>query len=265
MSRGIHELRVLLIEPSSTQRRIVNSHFQLLGISKYENMQSGSAALEYLHAGNEVDLVISAMHLPDMTCKEVIQDMRTDHKLMDTLVMLISSETSFRSLDPIKQAGATAILPKPFSVDQLRKAIVTNIEGLRVDTIDLDVNKLQTLKVLVVDDSRMARRHIIRTLSQIGLGKFSEAGDGAEAVPLINDGHYDFIVTDYNMPEMDGKVLIDYIRQQSKNPDVPVMMVTTEENNAKLEAVQQAGVSAICNKPFETTNVKQLLQNILAA
>lgn len=265
MSRGIHELRVLLIEPSSTQRRIVNSHFQLLGISQYENMETGAEGLEYLHAGNEVDLVISAMHLPDMTCKEIIEEMRKDERLIDTMVMLISTETSFRSLDPIKQAGATAILPKPFSVDQLRRTIVTNVDGLKYDAIELDLEKLQTLNVLVVDDSRMARRHIIRTLKQIGLGKFSEAGDGKEAVPLINDSHYDLIVTDYNMPEMDGKAFVDYVRQQSKHPDVPVMMVTTEENNAKLQAVQQAGVSAICDKPFETKNVKELLQNILAA
>ena len=67
------------------------------------------------------------------------------------------------------------------------------------------------------------------------------------------------------MPKMDGKHLIDYIRQQSGQQAVPVLMVTTEENMSKLAAVEQSGVSAICDKPFDPATVKSMIESVMAA
>ncbi len=91
----------------------------------------------------------------------------------------------------------------------------------------------------------------------------SLAIDGKNALDYFAKEEFDLVITDLNMPVMDGNELIEHIRNESSHPYVPILMVTSEENEATLEHVQQAGVSAICDKPFEPDNVKQLLSNIL--
>ena len=124
---------------------------------------------------------------------------------------------------------------------------------------------LDKITVLVVDDSRLARKQIVRTLKMMGIEKFSEAVDGKDAMPIIDKEYFDLIVTDYNMPEVDGQELIEFIRNESTQSSVPILMVTSEGNMNKLAAVEQSGVSAICDKPFEPKTVKTMIEAIMAA
>jgi two-component system chemotaxis response regulator CheY len=73
----------------------------------------------------------------------------------------------------------------------------------------------------------------------------------------------DLVVTDYNMPEMDGKALVDHIRQRSWQASVPILMVTSESDFGRLAAVEEAGVSGICDKPFDAATVRRLLGRML--
>jgi two-component system chemotaxis response regulator CheY len=121
----------------------------------------------------------------------------------------------------------------------------------------------EELKVLVVDDSFTARKHIIRVLGNMGVENLVEAKNGIEALAMVNKDYFDLIVTDYNMPEMDGKELIEHIRNNSVQASVPILMVSSESDVSRIAAVQQVGVSAICDKPFEADTVKQLIERIV--
>lgn len=262
MLAGIKDTYIVLIEPSQTQSHIIRRQFAELGISHYEECGSGAQAIKRL-GEIQPDLVIAAMHLPDMTSIELVHRLRENEFTRDTPFMLISTVRCFRELDPIKQAGATAVLPKPFNTLQLKQALYATLENLEPQAIELENMDVESMNVLVVDDSRLARRQIIRTLHMMGLEKFTEAADGVDAIPLIDSEYYDLVVTDYNMPQMDGKCLVDYIRQQSHQPSVPILMVTTEGNRSKLAAVEQSGVSAICDKPFDARSVKGMVEAIM--
>jgi two-component system chemotaxis response regulator CheY len=85
-----------------------------------------------------------------------------------------------------------------------------------------------------------------------------------QALELIESRLYDFVVTDYNMPRMDGRELIEHIRQNSTQSSLPILMVTSEANENRLAALQQSGVSAICDKPFEPAMVRRLVRRIIA-
>ena len=100
-------------------------------------------------------------------------------------------------------------------------------------------------------------------LQRIGFERISEAINGQEAVPLLDTTLFDLVVTDYNMPEMDGKQLVEYVRQHSMQPSVPILMVSSEHDEGRLAAIEQAGVSAICDKPFEVELIRKLLRNFL--
>jgi two-component system chemotaxis response regulator CheY len=259
----ISELAITIVEPSPTQGRIIESHLKGLGVTKIEYYQSGQDALESMCMAMP-DLVVSAMHLPDMTGTALVQTMRAEPQLEGVPFMLVSSETSFASLDPVRQAGVVAILPKPFDPADLRTALYSTVEFINPDAVELADIVLDDLHVLVVDDSTMARNHIKRVLTNMGIENLEEAENGKQAIEKIENEYYDMVVTDFNMPEMDGEELTRYIRERSSQSSIPVLMVTSEENDSRLSAVQQAGVSGICDKPFEPNTVKQLIRNILA-
>jgi two-component system, chemotaxis family, chemotaxis protein CheY len=113
-----------------------------------------------------------------------------------------------------------------------------------------------------VDDSAAARVHIRGVLTGLGLRRIVEAADGAEAVTMLQKEKYDLVVTDYTMPRLDGRGLIDFIRHRSSCPSVPVIMVTTETDPAKLEAVRQLGVAAICDKNFRPEVARSILERL---
>jgi two-component system chemotaxis response regulator CheY len=119
------------------------------------------------------------------------------------------------------------------------------------------------MRVLIVDDSLASRHHLRRLLEELGIERITEAVDGKQAVALLADTMFDLVITDYNMPEMDGRELTEYIRTQSWQAEVPVLMVTSEQNMGRLAAVERAGVSAICDKPFEAGNIRRLISDAL--
>ncbi len=263
-SMNISELSIAVIEPSAMQGKLIEAELRALGITNVLVQDCGKTALDSMQ-GITPDLVISAMYLPDMTGAELVQAMREDSALEAVPFMLISSETSFAMLDPIRQAGVIAILPKPFERDALRKALYSTVEFIAPDENALADIALDDLKTLVVDDSSLARKHISRVLNNLGILDITTAENGMEAVGIIESSFFDLVVTDYNMPEMDGENLTRFIREQSSQSSIPILMVTSEGDQSRLSAVQQAGVSGICDKPFDTVSVKRMIRQLLAA
>lgn len=224
--------------------------------------QNGTDALDKI-CNFLPDLVISAMYLPDMTGIDLVHALRNDPKLETVPFMLVSSETSFSMLDPIRQAGVIAILPKPFKPGDIQKALYATVEHISPDKDALADIDLDDLTTLIVDDSPLARKHITRVLNSLDITNISEAENGKHAVEMIEENFYDLIVTDYNMPEMDGEALIRHIRERSSQRSVPILMVISEGDQSRISAVQQAGVSGICDKPFETMTIKTMIRQMM--
>jgi two-component system chemotaxis response regulator CheY len=177
--------------------------------------------------------------------------------------MLVSSETGIRYLGPLRQAGVIAILPKPFTNEQLQTSLLAAVDFLEPEPLDLKNYSPDQLKVLIVDDS-FTSRHIIRQmLEKMGVEQFVEAENGRQAIQLIEQEFFDLIVTDYNMPEMDGEQLSQFIRTQSTQPGVPVLMVTSETDRSRLAGVAQSGVSAVFDKPFTVDTLRTTIQRLL--
>jgi two-component system chemotaxis response regulator CheY len=262
MSPDILHLDVLLVEPSPTQMKIIRERVSGLGIAQIreaDGLQSALAAMQQ----KLPDVVISALYLPDGDGTDLVQTMRSTEALQHVAFVLVSSETRPQALDPVRQSGVCGILPKPFSDAQLRRVLEATADFLAEgETDDADID-FESLRVLLVDDSGNARRFLRRVLENIGLRDFVEAENGLEAVAHLEQTMFDLIVTDYNMPEMDGRALVEYVRQQSWQASVPILMVTSESDMSRLAAVEQAGVSGICDKPFEATSIRSLLRRAL--
>lgn len=259
----INELQVVVVEPSMTQQHIIKNQLDAIGLTSIHFEQSGDSALDHIKKYIP-DLVISALYLPDMTGTDLLESIHNDKSLSNIAFMLISSETNINYLDPVRQAGAIAILPKPFNTHELTIALNSVIDYLNPSDLELEDVGLETAQILIVDDSPLSRKYIRKILTDLGIEQISEAENGREAAELINNGFFDLVVTDYNMPEMDGQELVTYIREQSSQGSVPVIMVTSEQDGGRLSSIQNTGVSAIFDKPLEASSLRKLIIQLLS-
>ena len=121
------------------------------------------------------------------------------------------------------------------------------------------------LDVLIVDDSAAIRKILQRVLRQtdLNLGDIKEAGDGTEAVEILKDRTFGLILSDINMPQMDGLQLLARIKEMPHLKDVPVIMITTEGGQGKvMEAVQLGATGYVC-KPFTADQIKEKLAGVI--
>jgi two-component system chemotaxis response regulator CheY len=197
-------MTVLLVEPSRSQAVIIRGYLQKLGFQEIPTTPSGQKALEM--AGNTPPrLVISAMHLTDMTGVQLAQMMRAEKALSATGFILITSQADAQEAHLLSQVGNTVRLTKPFDVEQLAQALAV-ASGSPLRQTQTGTPKVpRNLRVLVVDDSAAARSHICTVLAGLGLRQITEAADGAEALTLLGRDTFDLVVTDYNMPYLDGR------------------------------------------------------------
>lgn len=262
MSLEVRDLSILLVEPSSTQSRFIITQLQDAGVDNIEYVDSIASAKESL-TGFIPDLIISSMYFNDGSGAELAQHVKNNALTENIAFILISSEQKFLVLDQVKQAGAVAILPKPFKFVDLQRALDATLSYIEPEEVELDLYDVTVLKVLVVDDSLTARKHICRVLNNMGITQITTAINGIEALKHLSELSFDLIVTDYNMPEMDGRELVEKIRTNPELSYLPIMMVTSEEGTSQLSAVKQAGVSALCDKPFDIDTVRMLVQSLL--
>jgi len=120
----------------------------------------------------------------------------------------------------------------------------------------------KNMKILVVDDFSTMRRIIKNLLRDLGFTNVSEADDGSTALPMLQNGDFDFVVTDWNMPGMQGIDLLREIRKDDNLKHMPVMMVTAEAKKEQIVAAAQAGVNGYIVKPFTAATLKGKLEKI---
>jgi len=120
----------------------------------------------------------------------------------------------------------------------------------------------QNMKFLVVDDFATMRRIVRNLLKELGFNNVDEAEDGAMALQMLRSNSYDFVVSDWNMPHMDGLTMLQNIRADAALKKIPVLMVTAEAKKENIVAAAQAGASGYVVKPFTAATLEEKLNKI---
>lgn len=120
----------------------------------------------------------------------------------------------------------------------------------------------KNMKILIVDDFSTMRRIVKNLLRDLGFNQTSEADDGKTALPMLKTGKFDFLVTDWNMPGMDGLALLKEVRADENLKDMPVLMVTAEAKREQIVVAAQAGVNGYVVKPFTAVTLKEKIEKI---
>jgi len=118
------------------------------------------------------------------------------------------------------------------------------------------------MKILVVDDFPTMRRIVKNLLNDLGYRNLAEADDGKTAYPMLESGGFDFLVTDWNMPEVSGLELLEQVRANPATAKLPVLMVTAEASKGQIVAAAQAGVNGYIVKPFTAATLKEKIDRI---
>jgi two-component system chemotaxis response regulator CheY len=121
----------------------------------------------------------------------------------------------------------------------------------------------KTLKILIIDDLKSARRILLKLLEDTTKFTASEANDGQEALELINSNNFDIILSDCHMPKMNGLELLAQVRSQDTTKALPFILVTGSAEKATIEKALTLGVSDIMIKPFTSATLKAKISEVI--
>ncbi|KQN53041.1 chemotaxis protein CheY [Erwinia sp. E602] len=120
----------------------------------------------------------------------------------------------------------------------------------------------KNMRFLVVDDFNTMRRIVRNLLKELGFNNVEEAEDGQDALNKLRTGGFDFVISDWNMPNMDGLQLLQAVRADATLSSLPVLMVTAEAKKENIIAAAQAGASGYVVKPFTAATLEEKLGKI---
>lgn len=251
---------VLIVEPSRVQAAIIKSYLEGGAFSAVGTATSGETAIQAIRS-LKPRAVISAMHLSDMNGVELARRIRTEFQGQAPGFVLITSEDEGGDSSSLSKLHRVLTLHKPFTAVQLNDSL-NLVSGASVAVGASGRKSRGQLRVLIVDDSATARLNVRSVLQGLGFSQFLECPDGAHAIAVAAREICDLIVTDYNMPLMDGRALVSYLKQNPATAAIPILMVTTETEPRLLDPVRKLGVVAIVEKAFPASVVGPLLESL---
>lgn len=256
------QVSVLIVEPSRVQASFIRNYLQEQSLAVVGTATNGATAIDEV-CKHFPRAVVSAMYLPDMSGLELAQRIRDEVPANAPGFILITSEAAEAEATSPGELHRVRLLSKPFTSAQLSAALmqVTGASAAEIPAKSIGSGKIRRdrARVMIVDDSGTARINARNVLKELGFMQFVEVEDGAQAVAMAAREKCDLIVTDYNMPLMDGRALVSYLRQTPATASVPIIMVTTETDPQKLDPVRRLGVLAIVEKAFPASTVGPLL------
>jgi len=122
----------------------------------------------------------------------------------------------------------------------------------------------QDIKILIVDDFASMRKLLKTTLQELGFNHIKESDDGVNALPLLQTGEFDLLVTDWNMPQMHGVELVKAVRADENLKDLLVLMVTAEAKGEYIAKAANAGITDYIVKPFNKSTMNEKLLKIFS-
>ncbi len=134
--------------------------------------------------------------------------------------------------------------------------------AVRVYWIKVEVSVDKNMKILIVDDFSTMRRIIKNLLRDLGYNNTSEADDGSTALPMLKNGNYDFLLTDWNMPNMPGIELLKAVRADPNLKHLPVLMVTAEAKRDQIVEAAENAVNGYIIKPFTADTLREKIEKI---
>lgn len=263
---------VLVVEPSRVQASIIRQYLEAQGVTVAAVATTGADAVATCHVTRPT-VVVTSLHLADMSGVELAKQVRAEMRDDAPGVVVISSAADADDVGTLSRLARVVTLAKPFTPEQLVEALnvvtglsvtvrssetVSGLSGVRSKS---EVGRA-ALRVLIIDDSSAARMHERAVLSGLGFATFEEAADGAQGIAAATRQPFDLIVTDFNMPLVDGRAVVSYLKQNGATAAIPILVVTTETDPDLLASLTALGAAAVLDKTFPPAAVAALVNRL---
>lgn len=252
-------MKVLVVEDSEliSQRLLV----QLESIDGIEDLSSVDNGAEAIRIFTETmpDLVVLDISLPGKNGIELLKEFKEIKP--DSMIFIFTNYPYQHFKTACINLGASEFLDKSIDFELLIAKIEEQAEQWKKNNI-----KIKMSKILVVDDSASMRKMVIASLRGIEGTSFAEASNGLEAIEKLTLEHFDAIMLDMNMPDMNGMEVLHFLRSQQIYRHIPVVVLTTRSDEYMKTTATEAGATLYLNKPFQPSllaeKVSAILKNI---
>ncbi|SPD76494.1 Response regulator receiver modulated metal dependent phosphohydrolase [uncultured Desulfobacterium sp.] len=246
------EHRVLIVDDSAMMRRAMRIFLEPLKLDVYEAVD-GQMGLDMAFENN-FDLIVTDVNMPNMDGVELCRRLKGEPSTRGIPVVMVSSFDSDSDIEKGFQVGAAAYISK--------KEVQTQaLETISKILSQATLHSRQT--ILVVDDSKTIRKIVEEGLAQAGF-KVATATNGKEALNIIKHVKPDLILSDIDMPEMNG---FEFCSEVNSNPDlaaIPFVVMSSNSDRAHMKRMLQYGAEAYITKPFNTDQLVILVEKLLS-
>ena len=216
---------------------------------------------------NTIDLIILDIVLPGKNGYEICYDLKQSEKYSSIPVIMLSQKDKTKDRYDAARIGADGYISKPFEgaelIYKIEAVLLEFNEGLEVDIQRMYFPMGGEGHVLVVDDSSTMRKIIRNALRQLGIIRIIEAEDGASALDQLNLEKVTLILSDWDMPGVDGLKLLEKVKTDGRFSHIPFIMVTTMVGDRDMDTVFKKGANGYIAKPFSKIELKRTLEKLI--
>ncbi|BBD09418.1 response regulator [Desulfovibrio ferrophilus] len=245
--------RILIVDDSVTIRKALLKQLKNLD-AEVTQAVDGVKGLEAANAG-EFDLIISDVDMPNMNGFDMCQKIKSDPKTGTMPVLILSSRDRDEDIERGFRVGADGYLTKSGGPGQF----LNNVRDF-LDKMDI----IRDRRMLVVDDSPLIRKKVCGSLKKVGY-KVMEAENGRQALDILNsDTKIDLIISDIDMPVMDGLQFAKELQSQPHLKMLPLLIMSSQDDRAMIRRMYQLGASAYMVKPFSMEQLQHSVEKLLS-
>ena len=275
----LDSLPVLVVDDNATNRRILVAMLKNWSM-RPQSVASGADALATLdraeHAGSPFQLVLSDVNMPQMDGFTLFESTRSNPQYQNIPFILLTSAARPGDVAHCREIGVAAHLIKPVKQSLLMNAIVNAVGGTKVGVSERSAENRPhittsdniCLRILLAEDNAVNQKFAVRAIEKAG-HKVVVANNGREAVEAWQHEHYDVVLMDVQMPEMDGFEATRTIRDKEKKlnpiPHTPIIAMTANAMKGDRERCLEAGMDGYVSKPVKRetlfTEIERVLEN----
>ncbi len=251
--------KLLLVDDSKTCRRLIKPFLEQEGYDVFE-ADNGEHALKIIRSTN-IDIIVSDVEMPILDGITLCRIIRQQDKL-STPVLLLSSQQTDKAILSGFSAGADDYIIKS-DHSATRKVVVPELLSRIERLLNSKNSQGRPERILVVEDSATMRYQLKNSLKIQGF-QVDIAEDGLSAWEKLNINQYDLVITDYDMPYVDGLELCSRIRQSNRFENLPIIIETSKDSKADQVKIRSIGIQAFITKPFSPDRMIAEVERVLA-
>jgi len=243
------EKKILVVEDSEVQREVCIDKLNQFGFDNIFTASNGVEALEVLR-NHSIDLILSDWDMPEMDGMELLKTLKENDSLQRTPFIFMTSHSDENKNREAMSYGAVDYIIKTSSSEDLKK------------NIELTLNR-GVRKILIVEDSDLQREISIAQLQQIGFEEIAGAENGKKALEYLENNPVDFILSDWEMPEMNGLELLKKVKENPTLKNIPFLILTVHNDPEKNQEALNLGALDYIVKPMAPDDLHMKIRKTL--